>query len=324
MAANLLDVDNLSVSFTTEAGEARVLDAVSFSIARGETLGLVGESGCGKSVTSLALMRLLPQPSGHITGGDIRLDGDSLLKKSIRDMHAIRGPRIGMIFQDAMTALNPVKRIREQLKESLTLHGQKLSKAAIQARCIELLGDVGIPEPALRLDDYPHQLSGGMRQRVMIAMALAGDPDLLIADEPTTALDVTVQAQILSLIQSIQAAHGMAVIFITHDLGVVEPLCQRVAVMYAGRIVETAPAQALFRDPKHPYTQGLLNSIPRLDREPLTPLPTIEGLVPSALNMPNGCRFAPRCPRATDRCTAEAPSMQTTSDRTLACHEVSL
>ena len=324
MAADLLRVDNLSVAFATEAGRAEVLDGVSFSIGAGETLGIVGESGCGKSVTSLAIMRLLPQPSGQITGGDICLDGDSLVNRPASAMHAIRGPRIGMIFQDAMTALNPVKRIRAQMAESLSLHGQGHSKRDIQARSIALLEDVGIPEPALRLDDYPHQLSGGMRQRVMIAIALAGDPDLLIADEPTTALDVTVQAQILSLIQSIQAKRNMAVIFITHDLGVVAQVCQRVAVMYAGRIVESAPASELFADPKHPYTQGLLHSIPRLDREPLTALPTIEGLVPSALDMPPGCRFAPRCARAVAHCHAQVPRTQQRGTRQLMCHEASL
>lgn len=324
MATELLKVQDLSVAFETEQGRAEVLDRVSFSIDRGQTLGLVGESGCGKSVTSLAIMRLLPKPSGRVTHGQVVLDGQDILALPRDQLGAIRGPRIGMIFQDAMTALNPVKRIRVQLFESLTLHGETWSKGDLQRRAVELLDQVGIPEPALRLNDYPHQLSGGMRQRVMIAMALAGDPDLLIADEPTTALDVTVQAQILELIQRLQREHGMAVIFITHDLGVVAQICQRIAVMYAGRIVEQADVKSLFKTPKHPYTQGLLNSIPRLDREPLSELPTIEGLVPSALSMPNGCRFAPRCPHAVPRCSDEAPAFQHQGVRALACHQVQL
>lgn len=319
----LLSVSDLSVSFTTERGRAGVLDRVSFEVAPSETLGLVGESGCGKSVTSLAITRLLPKPSGQIDQGTVLLDGVNLFELSAADMRRIRGPRIGMIFQDAMTALNPVQRLHRQMDESIRLHAPQLSESEARKKAIELLTEVGIPSPELRLNDYPHQLSGGMRQRVMIAMALSAEPDLLIADEPTTALDVTVQAQILALIKRLQAERGMAVIFITHDLGVVAQICQRVAVMYAGRIVEQGQVRDLFRDPKHPYTQGLFASIPHLDRTPLTPLPTIEGLVPSPFEMPNGCRFAPRCPKAKPHCDQE-PRLQSNAGRTLACHEVEL
>ena len=318
-----LSVKDLSVSFTTERGRAGVLDGVSFDLAKGETLGLVGESGCGKSVTSLGITRLLPKPSGQIDAGEVWLDGVNLLELPAIEMQRIRGPRIGMIFQDAMTALNPVQRLHVQMDESIRLHAPELSKSQALARAIELLTDVGIPSPEMRLNDYPHQLSGGMRQRVMIAMALAAEPDLLIADEPTTALDVTVQAQILMLIKRLQQQRGMAVIFITHDLGVVAQLCQRVAVMYAGRIVEQGSVKALFSDPKQPYTRGLFDSIPHLDRQPLTPLPTIEGLVPSPFDMPAGCRFAPRCPKAQSHCQTRPP-LQSKDQRTLACHEVSL
>ena len=318
-----LSVKDLSVSFTTERGRAGVLDGVSFDLAKGETLGLVGESGCGKSVTSLGITRLLPKPSGQIDAGEVWLDGVNLLELPAIEMQRIRGPRIGMIFQDAMKALNPVQRLHVQMDESIRLHAPELSKSQALARAIELLTDVGIPSPEMRLNDYPHQLSGGMRQRVMIAMALAAEPDLLIADEPTTALDVTVQAQILMLIKRLQQQRGMAVIFITHDLGVVAQLCQRVAVMYAGRIVEQGSVKALFSDPKHPYTRGLFDSIPHLDRQPLTPLPTIEGLVPSPFDMPAGCRFAPRCPKAQSHCQTRPP-LQSKDQRTLACHEVSL
>ncbi len=318
-----LSVKDLSVSFTTERGRAGVLDGVSLDLAKGETLGLVGESGCGKSVTSLGITRLLPKPSGQIDAGEVWLDGVNLLELPAIEMQRIRGPRIGMIFQDAMTALNPVQRLHVQMDESIRLHAPELSKSQARARAIELLTDVGIPSPEMRLNDYPHQLSGGMRQRVMIAMALAAEPDLLIADEPTTALDVTVQAQILMLIKRLQQQRGMAVIFITHDLGVVAQLCQRVAVMYAGRIVEQGSVKALFSDPKHPYTQGLFDSIPHLGRQPLTPLPTIEGLVPSPFDMPAGCRFAPRCPQAQSHCSTR-PTLQSKDQRTLACHEVSL
>ena len=323
MTKPLLDVRNLAVSFETERGRAAVLDGVSFQLNAGETLGLVGESGCGKSVTSLAITRLLPKPSGQIDQGEVLLDGVNLLTLSPAELRKIRGPRIGMVFQDAMTALNPVKRLHQQMAESISLHAPELSPKAIQDRSLELLNDVGIPSPELRLNDYPHQLSGGMRQRVMIAMALSAEPDLLIADEPTTALDVTVQAQILALIQRLQKERGMAVIFITHDLGVVAQICERVAVMYAGRIAEQGSVADLFSDPKHPYTRGLFNSIPHLDREPLTELPTIEGLVPSPFDMPRGCRFSTRCPQVTERCK-QSPELQFKQGRELACHEVSL
>lgn len=319
----LLSVKDLSVSFTTERGRAGVLDRVSFDIAPSETLGLVGESGCGKSVTSLAITRLLPKPSGQIDHGSVHLDGRNLFDLSPAEMRHVRGPRIGMIFQDAMTALNPVQRLHRQMEESIRLHAAHLSKSQARDKAVELLTEVGIPSPEQRLNDYPHQLSGGMRQRVMIAMALSAEPDLLIADEPTTALDVTVQAQILALIKRLQAERGMAVIFITHDLGVVAQICQRVAVMYAGRIVEQGPVRELFTQPKHPYTQGLFASIPHLNRTPLTPLPTIEGLVPSPFEMPPGCRFAPRCPQAKPHCD-QVPAQQHQGARMLACHEAQL
>jgi peptide/nickel transport system ATP-binding protein len=319
----LLEVRDLAVSFETERGRARVLDGVTFQLNAGETLGLVGESGCGKSVTSLAITRLLPKPSGQIDQGQVLLDGVDLFSLSPAELRKIRGPRIGMVFQDAMTALNPVKRLHQQMAESISLHAPELSPKAVQDRSLELLNDVGIPSPELRLNDYPHQLSGGMRQRVMIAMALSAEPDLLIADEPTTALDVTVQAQILALIQRLQKERGMAVIFITHDLGVVAQICERVAVMYAGRIAEQGSVADLFSDPKHPYTRGLFYSIPHLDRQPLTELPTIEGLVPSPFDMPSGCRFSTRCPQVTERCK-QPPALQFKQGRELACHEVSL
>ena len=323
MTKPLLEVRDLAVSFETERGRARVLDGVTFQLNAGETLGLVGESGCGKSVTSLAITRLLPKPSGQIDQGQVLLKGVDLFSLSPAELRKIRGPRIGMVFQDAMTALNPVKRLHQQMAESISLHAPELSPKAIQDRSLELLNDVGIPSPELRLNDYPHQLSGGMRQRVMIAMALSAEPDLLIADEPTTALDVTVQAQILALIQRLQKERGMAVIFITHDLGVVAQICERVAVMYAGRIAEQGSVADLFSDPKHPYTRGLFNSIPHLDRQSLTELPTIEGLVPSPFDMPSGCRFSTRCPQVTERCK-QSPALQFKQGRELACHEVSL
>ncbi|MDE2292369.1 MAG: ABC transporter ATP-binding protein, partial [Elusimicrobia bacterium] len=261
----LLDVRDLKVRFDGEAGPVRVVRGVSFSLEKGRTLGIVGESGSGKSVTSLAVMRLLPKPAGVIEGGRVVFEGRDLTSLPPREMAKLRGNRIGMIFQEPMTALNPVHTVRRQLCESYELHCPEMTPAQRSEAALHMLKEVGIPDPAKRLDEYPHQLSGGMRQRVMIAVALACKPDILIADEPTTALDVTIQAQILKLIKRLQREHGMAVIFITHDLGVIAELCDDVAVMYAGQIVERASARELYGAPKHPYTRGLLDSIPRLD-----------------------------------------------------------
>ncbi|MCC6629523.1 MAG: ABC transporter ATP-binding protein, partial [Chloroflexi bacterium] len=262
--ANLLEVDNLKTQFFTQDGVVRAVDGVSFTVRRGETLGIVGESGCGKSITALSLMRLIPSPPGKIVAGTIMLDGQSILDMSEEQVRHIRGNKIAMIFQDPMTSLNPVLTVNRQISEALQLHmGMNASQA--RARTIELLRMVGIPNPERRVDQYPHQFSGGMRQRVMIAMALSCNPDLLIADEPTTALDVTIQAQILDLMRNLQTERGTAVILITHDLGVVAGMTDRTNVMYAGHIVETAETESIFADPRHPYTLGLLKSIPRLD-----------------------------------------------------------
>src|SRR5271165_5624219 len=303
----LLEVDGLKTHFFTRDGVVRAVDGVSFSVAPGETLAVVGESGCGKSVTSLSILRLIASPPGRIIEGSIRFQGQDLLDLSERRMRDIRGNEISIIFQEPMTSLNPVLRIGSQITETLTLH-RGLSKEAAVARAIEVLRLVGIPEPASRLDQYPHEFSGGMRQRVMIAMALACDPKLLIADEPTTALDVTLQAQILDLMRELKAASGAAIILITHDLGVVAEVCDEVAVMYAGEIVERAGVDALFASPEHPYTVGLLGSIPRLDRSS-THLATIEGMVPNMANPPTGCRFAARCPFVMDACTRAPPQL---------------
>ncbi len=292
----VLEVRGLSAGFDTEAGRVRAVDGVSFQVRGGETLGIVGESGCGKSVTALSIMRLLPQPMGHILGGEVLYRGRDLVRVSAEAMHAVRGAGIGMVFQEPMTALNPVHRVGAQLSEVLLLH-TKLNRREAWSQSVEILGRVGIPSPEIRATEYPHQLSGGMRQRVMIAMALACGPDVLIADEPTTALDVTVQAQILRLIGDLREQMGMAVILITHDLGVIAQTCDEVAVMYAGRIVERAQATALFERPRHPYTQGLLDAIPRADRPRKSRLRTIEGMVPGLEDLPAGCRFASRCPR---------------------------
>jgi oligopeptide/dipeptide ABC transporter ATP-binding protein len=303
----LLTVDRLVAAFDSEAGRVRAVDRVSFALEAGTILGLVGESGCGKSVTALSIMRLLPRPAGVIESGSIRLDGTDLLKLAPDEMQRIRGRRIGMIFQEPMTALNPVHRIGRQLLEVFALHRPEIDAAQRIEAAVALLSRVGIPEARVRMDDYPHQISGGMRQRVMIAMALAGKPDMLIADEPTTALDVTIQAQILELILDLQAETGMAVLFITHALGVIAQLCEDVAVMYAGQIVERAPVAVLFKDPRHPYTQGLLASMPRLSSENKSILPVIRGTVPSLSQLPDGCRFQNRCPHVMDRCAKENP-----------------
>ena len=308
----LLSVRQLAVGFETDDGLLRAVDNVSFEIAPGRTLGLVGESGCGKSVTALSLIRLLPQPAGKILGGEILFEGRNLLTLPLSEMHRIRGARIGMVFQEPMTALNPVHTIGRQLSEVYRTH-EIISKAEAWRRSIAMLARVGLPSPELRAAEYPHHLSGGMRQRVVIAMALALHPRLLIADEPTTALDVTIQAQILDLIKDLQRELGMAVLLITHDLGVIAETCDDVAVMYAGRIAEQAPVAQLFAHPRHPYTRGLLASIPRLSTPRKTRLPVIEGMVPGLRDLPPGCRFQNRCPHRQDRCAASAPALESVS-----------
>jgi oligopeptide transport system ATP-binding protein len=294
MSQPLLVVKNLETQFKTQDGIVKAVNNVSFHVDRGETLGIVGESGSGKSVTSLSIMRLIPNPPGRIVGGQIIFDGDNLLDYTEEEMRHIRGNRIAMIFQDPMTSLNPVLTIGRQITESLELH-MKLTPKEARNRAVELLQMVGIPGAARRLDDYPHQFSGGMRQRVMIAMALSCNPELLIADEPTTALDVTIQAQILELIQRLQHELGTAVIIITHDLGVVAGMADRVIVMYAGRVVEEGPTDEIFARPRMPYTIGLLRSIPRLDEEEGRTLTPIRGLPPDLINLPQICPFSPRC-----------------------------
>ena len=278
--APVLEVRNLSAGFDTQSCSLRVVEDVSFSIRKGETLGIVGESGCGKSVTCLAVLRLLPKPAGQIYAGEVLLEGQDLLKLKPSKMRRIRGKRIGMIFQEPMTALNPVQKIGKQLAESYHLHFPEMGRKEVREASQDMLAKVGIPSPARRLQEYPHQLSGGIRQRVMIAMALACRPDILIADEPTTALDVTVQAQILELMHQLQEEMGMALIFITHDLGVVAEICDRVMVMYSGKVMEQADVDSIYANPRHPYTRGLLSCIPRIDSEPKTPLPTMAGMVP--------------------------------------------
>ena len=311
MAAPLLEVDGLKTHFFTRDGVVRAVDGVSFSIAPGETLALVGESGCGKSVTSLSIMRLIASPPGRVVAGTVRFDGRNLLDLSEAEMRKVRGNDISMIFQEPMTSLNPVLTIGRQIAESLVLH-RGMTRSDAMARTVELLRLVNIPEPARRAAEYPHQMSGGMRQRVMIAMALACDPKLLIADEPTTALDVTIQAQILDLMRELQAKTGAAILLITHDLGVVAEMAQRVVVMYAGRKVEEAPVAELFARPRHPYTRGLMNSMPRLGeghgaRQRLQEIP---GMVPSLREPLAGCAFAARCTHAVDGCRAEVPGFE--------------
>ncbi|MDT7603232.1 MAG: peptide/nickel transport system ATP-binding protein, partial [Acidobacteriota bacterium] len=302
--AHLLEVKNLQTHFQTRAGVVRAVDGVSFRLDRGELLGLVGESGCGKSVTALSIMRLVAPP-GKIVGGEILFDGADLLKLPESRMRAIRGDDIAMIFQDPMTSLNPVYKVGEQIAEALRLHRGMNRKEAKRA-AVAAMEEVSIPDPARRANDYPHQLSGGMRQRVMIAMALACDPKLLVADEPTTALDVTIQAQILELLDGLRKTRELAVLLITHDLGVVAEVADRVAVMYTGRIVEESPVGELFARPKHPYTEGLLRSVPKLTADHVGKaerLQTIEGVVPSPTALPEGCHFAPRCQYRMPRCT---------------------
>jgi oligopeptide/dipeptide ABC transporter ATP-binding protein len=307
--ASILQLKHLVTAFDTEAGRIRAVDDVSFEVKKRQTLGIVGESGCGKSVTALSIMRLLPKPTGIIESGQILFNGSDIVALAADKMHEIRGKRISMIFQEPMTSLNPVHRIGKQLGEVFRLHFSELSENQIQEQSVELLNKVGIPEPRQRMEEYPHQISGGMRQRVMIALALACKPDILIADEPTTALDVTIQAQILDLIKKLQNETGMAVIFITHDLGVIAETCEDVVVMYAGKVAETASAIDLFKNPKHPYTQGLLESIPRLETPRKTKLKIIQGMVPSLYELPSGCRFRNRCPHAMEVCATEPPPL---------------
>ncbi|HEY0174411.1 MAG TPA: ABC transporter ATP-binding protein [Pyrinomonadaceae bacterium] len=302
--SHLLEVKDLRTQFPTRAGVVRAVDGVSFHVGEGELLGLVGESGCGKSITALSVMRLIGEP-GRIVGGEIRFGGENLLAASDARMREIRGDDIAMIFQDPMTSLNPVYTVGEQIAEALRLH-RKLNRKQAREAAVDAMREVAIPDPGRRADDYPHQLSGGMRQRVMIAMALACDPLLLIADEPTTALDVTIQAQILELIDELRRTRNLAVLLITHDLGVVAEVADRVAVMYTGRIVEESPVEELFARPKHPYTEGLLRSVPKLtaaEAKKAVRLSTIEGTVPKPTNLPEGCHFAPRCPHRMPRCT---------------------
>lgn len=320
MNDTILEVKELVTSFQLEDVRARAVDNVSFRVRRGATLGVVGESGCGKSVTALSIMRLLPQPSGKIESGQILYDGMDLASLPPEKMHAIRGRRIGMIFQDPMTALNPVHKIARQLAEVFELHFPQLSSKEVYERSLRLLADVGIAAPERRMQEYPHQLSGGMRQRVMIAIALACEPDILIADEPTTALDVTIQAQILELIARLQKKNNMAVIFITHDLGVIAEISDDVLVMYGGRVVEHAPVDEIFAKPRHPYTKGLLRSMPRLDGVRKRPLEVIEGMVPSLTDMPAGCRFQNRCPQFADVCR-QTPTLKVFSpEHASLCH----
>lgn len=304
----VLDVQELKTHFYTSEGVGRAVDGVSFEVRRGETLGLVGESGCGKSVTALSILRLVPQPPGRIAGGRILFENRDLLQLSLEEMRRVRGNDISMIFQEPMTSLNPVFTIGEQIAEVYRLHQRKSRREALEASA-EMLERVRIPEPKQRLREYPHQLSGGMRQRVMIAMALACDPQVLIADEPTTALDVTVQAQILTLMDQLKREREAAVILITHDLGVIAEVASRVAVMYAGQIVEFSPVEALFESPLHPYTEGLLRSIPRLGRSGEGRLAVIEGNVPNPSRYPSGCRFHPRCPKRFEACSRVEPQL---------------
>jgi len=314
----LLSVRDLVVEFTTERGLVRAIDGISFDVMPGETMGLVGESGCGKSVTALAILGLIPSPPGRIAAGSIQLNGRELVGLPESEYRKIRGSEISMIFQEPMTALNPVFTIANQMKDVLSRH-QKIRGKQAKNRAIEMLELVGIPSPDKRINEYPHQLSGGMRQRVMIAMALTCNPKLLLADEPTTALDVTIQAQVMEQIVKLQHELGTAVVLVTHDLGVVAESCQRAVVMYAGRIVEQAPIIPLFQTPQHPYSVGLMASIPRVRADKILELPTIPGTVPDLLYLPEGCRFADRCQYSDDRCHKEQPNNKIKDNREVAC-----
>jgi oligopeptide/dipeptide ABC transporter ATP-binding protein len=316
----LLSVRNLTIEFTTRYGPVRAVDGISFDVYPNETLGIVGESGCGKTVTGLSLLRLIPSPPGRIVAGEILLQGRDLTKLSEDEMQSLRGDEISMIFQEPMTALNPVLTVGTQMVDVLVRHRQLTRKQA-KTEAIGMLSKVGIPAPNKRISEYPHEMSGGMRQRVMIAMALSCSPKLLIADEPTTALDVTTQAQVLEQIVELQDEFHMAVILITHDLGVVAETCQRALVMYCGEIIERADIESLFEKPRHPYSRGLLDSIPRLRDEKLNELPIIPGMVPDLLHLPTGCRFADRCARVTDECRLQRPHLdaQASEPSAVAC-----
>ena len=322
MSNPLLKVQDLQVHFDTDDGVLHAVDGVNFHIDRSETLGVVGESGCGKSVTAMTIMKLLAMPPGRIANGQIWFEGTDLVKADAQTMRNLRAKEIAMIFQEPMTSLNPVLSVGEQIAETLRLHEGLTPKQAM-AKAIDMLGLVNIPKPAQRVNDYPHQFSGGMRQRVMIAMALSCKPKLLIADEPTTALDVTIQAQILDLLNDLKSQMGMSIMLITHAMGVVAETAQRVVVMYAGRVVEEATVEKLFASPAHPYTQGLIRSIPRIDFDSVNKqrLEAIPGSVPKLINPPKGCRFAPRCQYASDRCTQEMPELREISTgHQVACH----
>ncbi len=318
--SSLLNVNNLKTYFHTGAGLYKAVDGVSFEIEKGKTLGLVGESGCGKSVTALSIMKLIEEP-GRIEGGEILFNGQDLTKFSDKEMQKIRGDRISMIFQEPMTSLNPVYRCGYQISEAILAH-RKVTKDEAKKRAIELMNYAGIPSAEQRYSEYPHQLSGGLRQRVMIAMALACDPDILIADEPTTALDVTTQVQIIDLLKKLQQELGMAILIITHDFGVISDIAQKVAVMYASKIVEVADADEIFKNPKHPYTIGLLKSLPQFGKRK-EKLPVIKGSVPSPLEYPVGCHFCTRCELADEKCvTDEPPLIEISSEHKAACWKI--
>ena len=317
----LLEIKDLKTYFFTEEGVVKAVDGVSYDLQAGETLGLVGESGCGKSVSALSILRLIASPPGKIVGGEVLFEGEDLLKVNENEIRHIRGNRIAMVFQEPMTSLNPVLTIGRQLTEALELH-LKLDGAAAKRRAIQLLEMVGISDSAARIGDYPHQFSGGMRQRVMIAMALSCNPKLLLADEPTTALDVTIQAQVLEILARLSREFGTAIIIITHNLGVVARYADRVNVMYAGKIVESAGAAELYGNPKHPYTLGLLKSVPRLDQDRKSRLDPIEGVPPDLINMAPGCSFYPRCTYRVDKCAQEVPPLLKANEKhTVACWE---
>jgi peptide/nickel transport system ATP-binding protein len=304
---NLLEVKNIKTYFYLDDGVSKAVDDVSFEVQEGRTLGIVGESGCGKSVSCLSVMRLIQDPPGKIVGGEVRFKGENLLELEESEMRRIRGNAISMIFQEPMTSLNPVFTCGDQIMEALILH-QHMSKDQAKKRAIEMLHQVGIPAPEQRVDEYPHQMSGGMRQRVMIAMALSCNPALLFADEPTTALDVTVQAQIIDLLRDLQKRFNMAIVIITHDLGVVAEMAERVVVMYAGKVQEDADVRTIYKNPSHPYTMGLQKAVPRVHGD-MDRLYVIEGVVPNPLEFPPGCKFHPRCPEVMDKCRIQEPEL---------------
>lgn len=317
----ILEVENLVTGYQGKDGFVKAVDGVSFDINRGETICIVGESGSGKSVTSMSIMRLVEFENGKVLGGEIRYNKENLVAKSNEEMRKIRGSEISMIFQEPLTALNPVFTIGKQITEAILFH-RKISKTEAWERAEELVRLVGISDPAARLKQYPHELSGGMRQRVMIAIALASEPELLIADEPTTALDVTIEAQILELLRTLRSERNMSIMLITHDIGVAAEMANRIIIMYAGKIMEIADTIDLFDQPLHPYSLGLLESVPKMDSERGAPLKSIKGSIPSLREVPKGCRFAPRCTFATDQCHQEEPPMETRGNRQVACWHV--